>query len=291
MAGFTTVRDVGTFRAFVDVALRDAIRDGTVVGRGWRWPAPTSPFPGRRGRHRRGPRRRAAPRPPLGEASSPAEVRQRVRAILYGGADFIKVIATGAVLALGTRPGAPSCRRRSWRRRSRRRPPTAPWPPTPTARASSPPPWPAPLHRARLAAGRRGGRPAGRAGHLPGRRHLQRRLHRLRGPGRAGRPRPWERGHHPGPARRLRHGGQGRRADRLRHRQRRLPARLERQAAALHGPPRDDPDGRPPVGHRGRRRAARLAGPGRRLVPGRLADVIAARRPARRPGAAGRRPS
>jgi imidazolonepropionase-like amidohydrolase len=30
-----------------------------------------------------------------------------VRAILYGGADFIKVIATGAVLAPGTRPGAP----------------------------------------------------------------------------------------------------------------------------------------------------------------------------------------
>jgi imidazolonepropionase-like amidohydrolase len=32
LAGFTTVRDVGTFRAFVDVALRDAIGDGTVVG-------------------------------------------------------------------------------------------------------------------------------------------------------------------------------------------------------------------------------------------------------------------
>src|SRR5215211_7846956 len=32
LAGFTTVRDVGTFRAFVDVALRDAIRDGTVAG-------------------------------------------------------------------------------------------------------------------------------------------------------------------------------------------------------------------------------------------------------------------
>jgi hypothetical protein len=29
----------------------------------------------------------------FGEASSPAEVRQRVRAILYGGADFISVIA------------------------------------------------------------------------------------------------------------------------------------------------------------------------------------------------------
>ena len=32
LAGFTTVRDVGTFRAFVDVALRDAIRAGTVLG-------------------------------------------------------------------------------------------------------------------------------------------------------------------------------------------------------------------------------------------------------------------
>ena len=32
LAGFTSVRDVGTFRAFVDVALRDAIRDGTVTG-------------------------------------------------------------------------------------------------------------------------------------------------------------------------------------------------------------------------------------------------------------------
>ena len=39
--------------------------------------------------------------------ASPAEVRQRARAILHGGADFIKVIATGAVLAPGTRPGVP----------------------------------------------------------------------------------------------------------------------------------------------------------------------------------------
>ena len=32
LAGFTSVRDVGTFRAFVDVALRNAINDGTVIG-------------------------------------------------------------------------------------------------------------------------------------------------------------------------------------------------------------------------------------------------------------------
>jgi imidazolonepropionase-like amidohydrolase len=108
MAGFTTVRDVGTFRAFVDVALRDAIRDGTVAGPRMAVAGAyvTVPEGG-------GAVTGLAPDVELprdlrfGEASSAAEVRQRVRAILYGGADFIKVIATGAVLALGTRPGAP----------------------------------------------------------------------------------------------------------------------------------------------------------------------------------------
>jgi imidazolonepropionase-like amidohydrolase len=33
------------------------------------------------------------------------QVRERVRAILNGGADFIKIIATGAVLTQGTKPG------------------------------------------------------------------------------------------------------------------------------------------------------------------------------------------
>src|SRR5262249_60163311 len=43
----------------------------------------------------------------LGVASSPSEVRRVVREILPGGADFIKVLATGAVLTLGTKPGVP----------------------------------------------------------------------------------------------------------------------------------------------------------------------------------------
>ena len=43
----------------------------------------------------------------FGVANSVDEVRKRVRAILHGGADFIKVIATGAVLTEGTVPGAP----------------------------------------------------------------------------------------------------------------------------------------------------------------------------------------
>lgn len=40
-----------------------------------------------------------------GVANSAAEVRQCVREFLNGGADFIKIIATGAVLAPGTKPG------------------------------------------------------------------------------------------------------------------------------------------------------------------------------------------
>ncbi|MGH7704094.1 MAG: metal-dependent hydrolase family protein, partial [Gemmatimonadales bacterium] len=41
-----------------------------------------------------------------GVANSADEVRQRVRELLHGGADFIKIIATGAVLTSGTEPGA-----------------------------------------------------------------------------------------------------------------------------------------------------------------------------------------
>ena len=42
-----------------------------------------------------------------GIANSPIEVRERVRELLNGGADFIKVMATGAVLTRGNQPGAP----------------------------------------------------------------------------------------------------------------------------------------------------------------------------------------
>jgi imidazolonepropionase-like amidohydrolase len=42
-----------------------------------------------------------------GVANSVPEIRQKVRLLLNGGADFIKIIATGAVLAAGTQPGTP----------------------------------------------------------------------------------------------------------------------------------------------------------------------------------------
>jgi imidazolonepropionase-like amidohydrolase len=107
-AGFTTVRDVGTWRGFTDVALRDAINDGTVEGPRMfvagayitvsggggevtgLAPDITIPADFRRG-----------------VANSVDEVRQRVREILNNRADLIKVIATGAVLTAGTEPGAP----------------------------------------------------------------------------------------------------------------------------------------------------------------------------------------
>jgi imidazolonepropionase-like amidohydrolase len=44
-AGFTTVRDVGTYRAFVDVALRNAINAGRSRARACTSPGPTSPRP------------------------------------------------------------------------------------------------------------------------------------------------------------------------------------------------------------------------------------------------------
>jgi imidazolonepropionase-like amidohydrolase len=99
---------VGTFRAHVDVALREAVEAGwfigprmqcagayvTVSGGGGDIPpvAPDVVVP----RELR-----------FGVANSVDEVRQRVREILHGGADLIKVIATGAVMTRGTTPGAP----------------------------------------------------------------------------------------------------------------------------------------------------------------------------------------
>ncbi len=41
----------------------------------------------------------------FGVANSVDQVRERVRAILNGGADFIKILATGAVFTRGTKPG------------------------------------------------------------------------------------------------------------------------------------------------------------------------------------------
>jgi imidazolonepropionase-like amidohydrolase len=110
MAGFTTVRDIGTFRAFVDIALRDAIDAGWTPGPrmlcagafvssssgGGDIPGLAVDVEERLPRDLR-----------FGVANSVDEMRKVVREILHRGAGFIKVVATGAVLTEGTDPGAP----------------------------------------------------------------------------------------------------------------------------------------------------------------------------------------
>ncbi len=110
MAGFTSVRDVGTFRALVDCALRDAIDAGDVEGPRMLCAGAYVTCSGGGG-DVTGLAPDVDAVVPIdlrfGVANSVDEVRKRVRAILHGGADFIKVIATGAVLTEGTVPGAP----------------------------------------------------------------------------------------------------------------------------------------------------------------------------------------
>ena len=99
LAGFTTVRDMGTYRALVDVALRDAINRGDVVG-------PRMYVAGAYVTITGGAGAITGFDPGLtlplelhyGEANSPWEVRQRVRDLASHGVDVIKVLATGAVL-------------------------------------------------------------------------------------------------------------------------------------------------------------------------------------------------
>jgi imidazolonepropionase-like amidohydrolase len=107
LAGFTTVRDVGTYRALVDAALRDAIEDGTVIGPRMAVAGAYVTVAGGGGELVG--TALDVPIPAeyrFGVANGVDQVRERVRAVLNGGADFIKLIATGAVLTQGTRPGA-----------------------------------------------------------------------------------------------------------------------------------------------------------------------------------------
>ncbi len=105
LAGFTTVRDVGTYRAFNDVALRDAIARGDVIG-------PRMFVAGAYITISEGAGAMTGLAPDIqlpwdlhyGEANSPWEVRQKVRELAHRGADHIKILSTGAVLTHGSNP-------------------------------------------------------------------------------------------------------------------------------------------------------------------------------------------
>ena len=107
LSGFTTVRDVGAYRALNDVALRDAIAGGfvdgprmfvagaylTITGGGGALtglaPDITLPWNLR-----------------YGQADGPWQVRQVVRQLAHDGADHIKLLSSGAVLTHASNPNS-----------------------------------------------------------------------------------------------------------------------------------------------------------------------------------------
>ncbi|MEX0735277.1 MAG: amidohydrolase family protein [Steroidobacteraceae bacterium] len=107
-AGFTTVREIGTYRALVDVALRNAIHAGQVEGPRMYVAGAYVTVTNGGGEVTGLPAGVVVPdEMRRGVANNAVEVRARVRELLAGGADFIKIVATGAVFTAGTTPSAP----------------------------------------------------------------------------------------------------------------------------------------------------------------------------------------
>lgn len=106
-AGFTSVRDLGVYRGLSDVALRRAIDAGDAIGPRMTVAGAYITRPGGGGAVTG-----AAPGTEipaifrLGEVRGPEDAAAKADALIDGGADVIKLIATGAVLAIGSEPGA-----------------------------------------------------------------------------------------------------------------------------------------------------------------------------------------
>jgi len=109
LAGFTTVRNVGTYKFGDDYALRDIINRGKTIG-----PRMQASGPYLTIEHGGGdlyvPGFKEPPdaaRFHAGVAKGAEEFRQRAQDLVNAGSDVLKVIASGAVLAYGGVPGAP----------------------------------------------------------------------------------------------------------------------------------------------------------------------------------------
>ena len=107
LSGFTTVRDVGVYRALNDVALRDAIAHGLVDG-------PRMFVAGAYVTITGGAGALTGLAPDIGlpwdlhygQADSPWEVRQVIRKLAQNGVDHIKILSSGAVLEHGSNPNS-----------------------------------------------------------------------------------------------------------------------------------------------------------------------------------------
>ena len=109
LAGFTSVRNVGTYALGTDTALRDAVNAGKAAGPRMQVSGPYLTIPQGGGdlyipdfKEPPGSERFHA-----GVARGPDQFRERAEFLIDNGADLLKVIASGAVLAFGGVPGAP----------------------------------------------------------------------------------------------------------------------------------------------------------------------------------------
>ena len=106
-SGFTSVRDVGTYRALGDIALRDAIQRGDIVGPHMFVAGAYVTISGGAGAATG-----LAPDISLpwdlhyGEANGPWEVRRVIRQLANDGVDHIKILSSGAVLTHGSNPNS-----------------------------------------------------------------------------------------------------------------------------------------------------------------------------------------
>lgn len=107
LSGFTSVRDVGVYRGLTDVALRNAIDSGKVEGPRMIVAGAYITIPGGGGAVTGfSPDVQIPEDMKYGYVRNADETRAKVDFLFAHGADFIKLIATGAVLAVGSEPGA-----------------------------------------------------------------------------------------------------------------------------------------------------------------------------------------
>ena len=108
-SGFTTVRNVGTYQAWVARDLKDMIEAGEAIGPRIQFAGPYLTIP-------HGGGDMYIPGVPdsdvqdyfrMGVARGADQYREKAQYVVDGGADFIKIIASGAVFGHGSVPGAP----------------------------------------------------------------------------------------------------------------------------------------------------------------------------------------
>ncbi len=109
LTGFTTVRHVGAWFPDAVYRARSLIERGEALGPRIQTAGPYLTIPGGGGdlTFPEIPTAQIPPESQQGIASTPEEFAARAEAAILAGADFLKIIASGAVFSIGTEPGAP----------------------------------------------------------------------------------------------------------------------------------------------------------------------------------------